>query len=292
MHVRRLTLLLGMVAALGAAVPAAAIPRPMSPDEARFASFLAGLPPRATPGERAAAAGEALLGRPYVAAPLAPPPGSQEAEPLVARLDGFDCVTLVETCLAVARTQERDRTWRDFTEELERLRYREGRRAGYASRLHYFSDWLRDNDRRDIVRNLTAALGGVPDTRPLTFMSRHRSAYPALADDGVFADLSRLEASASKPPRHVIPKARIGSILPMLQAGDVLAFATDIEGLDVAHVGLVHRTAGGAVHVLHAPEPGQAVQISRTPLVAYTARHAQHVGVMVGRLLPVRPTQP
>jgi hypothetical protein len=263
----------------------------MAPDEASFATFLSTLPTEGLPGARAAAVGSALLGRPYIANPLTPPTCSLEAEPLVARLDGFDCVTLVETCLAVARAQERQRTWQAFQTELEGLRYRDGRRAGYVSRLHYFSDWLSDNDRRGTVRNLTAALGGVPDPRPLTFMTSHRGAYAALANDTVFAGLGRWEAEASRRPRTVIPKARIGAVLPMLQAGDVLAFATDLEGLDVSHVGLVHRTTGGAVHLLHAPEPGQPVQISRNALVAYTTRHKHHVGLMVGRLQLVRPPQ-
>ncbi|MEB3330489.1 MAG: N-acetylmuramoyl-L-alanine amidase-like domain-containing protein [Candidatus Sericytochromatia bacterium] len=291
MLVRRVGFLLTMVVALGGGT-AVALPRPMSADEARFAGFLADLPARATPGARAAAVGEALLGRPYVANPLMGAVGAGRAEPLTARLDGFDCVTLVETCLAVARAQERARTWQAFTEELERLRYRDGQRAGYTSRLHYFSDWLRDNDRRATVRNLTADLGGVRDTRPLTFMTRHRSAYPALADEAVFTGLRLAEAAASRQPRHVIPKAHIPAVLPLLQPGDVLAFATDIEGLDVAHVGLAHRTPEGAVHVLHAPAPGQPVQISRAPLVTYTARHARHVGLMVGRLLPVKVSLP
>ncbi|MBK7785299.1 MAG: DUF1460 domain-containing protein [Gemmatimonadetes bacterium] len=32
--------------------------------------------------------------------------------------------------------------WARFGTEMERMRYRDGRRRGYASRLHYFSEWI------------------------------------------------------------------------------------------------------------------------------------------------------
>ena len=91
--------------------------------------------------------GELAAGTPYV-------PGTLDAyltagaalpatEPLTLSLTRFDCVTLVESCLGVARVARRDgaATWERFGQEIEAMRYRDGVRLGYASRLHYFSEW-------------------------------------------------------------------------------------------------------------------------------------------------------
>ena len=77
-------------------------------------------------------------------------------EPLTLSLTHFDCVTLVESCLAVARVARGGApTWESFGREIERMRYRGGT-AGYASRLHYFSEWIADGERR----GLCATWGG------------------------------------------------------------------------------------------------------------------------------------
>ena len=50
-------------------------------------------------------------------------------------------------------------TWERFGREIERMRYRGGTRAGYTSRLHYFSEWIADGEKRGLVRDLGAELG-------------------------------------------------------------------------------------------------------------------------------------
>jgi hypothetical protein len=294
---RRQPLLAAVLAllALAPAPAALAIPRPLPPEEARFADFAGALSREGDMSALVARVARTFVGRPYLANTLneAKPvgaPSPDDAEPLVCRLDAFDCVTLVESSLAIARAVAADRPdWPGFQKELERLRYRDGRREGYASRLHYFSEWIADNERRGLLQDLTPSLGGVPDPRPIKFMSAHRGAYKKLANDQVYARIQQTEAALSRLPRHVIPKDRVASILPLLQSGDIIAFATDIDGLDVVHTGLVERLPNGAVHLLHAPEPGQQVTVSRKPLAEYIRVFKRHVGVMIARPLPPKP---
>jgi len=75
-------------------------------------------------------------------------------------LTRFDCVTLVESCLAVARVAAAPGppTWERFGAEVERMRYRGGVRRGYTSRLHYFSEWISDGESRGLVHDLGAEL--------------------------------------------------------------------------------------------------------------------------------------
>jgi len=199
----------------------------------------------------------------------------------------FDCVSLVEACLGVARTAaaRADAGWDRYAQEIERMRYRRGMRSDYASRLHYFSEWITDGVRRGLVDDLGTTLGAEPDARPLRFMSQHRASYPALADDATFRAIEMRERLLDSSPRQVIAKARIPEIQDQLQTGDVLAFATSIEGLDVTHTGLAYRTADGVMRVLHAPLSGGVVQVSPGTVADYVNGLRNSTGILVARPL-------
>ncbi|MCS4609169.1 DUF1460 domain-containing protein, partial [Enterobacter kobei] len=150
-------------------------------------------------GRAAARVGELAIGTPYEAYTLeaylrAGGDGTMR-EPLALSLTRFDCVTLVEASLAIARVAHGDGppTWERFAREVERMRYRNGERGGYATRLHYFSEWIADGDRRGLVRDLGHELGGVEDARPLRFMTEHRESYVALRDERVFRQIAEME---------------------------------------------------------------------------------------------------
>jgi hypothetical protein len=234
--------------------------------------------------------GELALGSPYKAYTLeeylAAPGASPLREPLTAYLTAFDCVSLVESALAIARAAAKPGAgWDDFAREIERMRYRGGVREGYASRLHYFSEWIADNVRRGLLRELGPELGALDDTRPLRFMTTHRSAYRALADDSVYRAIGVMERRLDAWPRQVVPTARIASVLDRIETGDVLAFATSIEGLDCTHTGLAYRDRAGVMRVLHAPLSGGEVQVSRGTLPEYVAALRSGTGIIVARPL-------
>lgn len=242
-------------------------------------------------GRGAARVGELALGTPYEAYALegyiragGDPSGE---EPLTLSLTRFDCTTLVESCLAVARAAGAPGvpSWNRFGQEVEHMRYRGGVRRGYASRLHYFSEWISDGARRGLVRDLGAELGGAEDARPLRFMTEHRDRYPALANATVFGAIAAMERGLDGHPRRVVPTKRIPEIVGRIETGDVLAFATEIPGLDVTHAAFAHRGTDGVLRVLHAPLSGGVVEISRTTLPEYVAAIRRSTGVLVARPL-------
>jgi len=208
-------------------------------------------------------------------------------EPLTLSLTRFDCVTLVESCLAVARAagDARAPSWQRFGQEIERMRYRGGKRQGYASRLHYFSEWITDGERRGLVHDLGAELGGVNDARPLRFMTEHRSSYPALADESVFRAIGEMERSLDSHPRYVVPTERIPQVVDRIETGDVLAFATAIPGIDVSHAAFAYRDSAGILRVLHAPLSGGVVEITRSTLPEYVSAIRRATGILVARPL-------
>ena len=297
-------------AALGAAVVllpsplrawmrGAALPAHTDADRARLATWSArlradGLTRHDAPlGRAAVRVGELAVGSPYVAyaleAYMRAGGSPRSREPLTLWLTRFDCVSLVESCLAVARASEGAAapTWARFGREVERMRYRGGVRKSYASRLHYFSEWISDGARRGLVRDLGAELGGEADTRPLRFMTEHRASYRALADARVFREIAAMERGLDDHARFVIPTARIAAVADRIESGDVLAFATSRPGLDVTHAAFAHRDAAGVLRVLHAPLSGGAVEVSRLPLPEYVAAIERSTGILVARPLRV-----
>jgi len=284
----------GMLTSRADGGPAA---RPADPDFERLLAWTAALRDRglgraASPiGASAVRVGELAAGTPYepsmLEAYLRAGGSPSDQEPLTLSLTRFDCVTLVESCLAVARVagDQGAPTWERFGREIERMRYRGGERRGYTSRLHYFSEWIADGAKRGLVRDLGAELGGVEDRRPLRFMTRHRASYPAFADEQVYREIGTIEHRLDGRPRRVIPTARIPEVSGRIESGDVLAFATAIPGLDVTHAAFAYRDAGGVLRVLHAPLSGGVVAITRATLPEYVAAIRRATGVLVARPL-------
>jgi hypothetical protein len=238
-------------------------------------------------GERIGAIGIALLGTPYVAATLEA--GDREVCSVDLRV--LDCVTFYETAVGFARMLKGGgRTPRALLEQVRFTRYRGGRLLGYASRLHYTSDWFADNARKRVVRVVTRELPGAArlDTR-VNFMSTHPAAYPALADDPTLVrTIARIEGRLSGRPMVYVPKERVVDAQPSLMTGDIVGITTSIDGLDCAHTGLCYRDERGRVRLLHASTTAREVTLD-DELPAYLARVPTHTGVMVAR--PLEPAR-
>src|SRR5271169_4770281 len=86
-----------------------------------------------------------FLGHSYKPNPLI---GSADtAEVFTASLDRFDCVTYIETIVALARASNVD----DFIDWLRKIRYEHGR-IQWKQRNHYMTLWIRNNVRKGILR--------------------------------------------------------------------------------------------------------------------------------------------
>ena len=233
-------------------------------------------------GERVVALGRWFVGAPYT-------PGTLETLPerLVVNLREFDCVTYVEVMLAMARVLEGgEPTFERFLDQLRRIRYRDGRIEGYASRLHYFSEWIHDNDRLGIVRDVTREIGGAPTGEPIDFMSSNREEYRALEDPKTLAWILAVEERLSARTRYYVPQARIAEVAPAIRNGDIIAITSALRGLDVAHTGFA-IWIDGRLHFMNAPLVGKDVRISELPLAERVAGIEGQDGIMVAR--PVDP---
>ena len=120
-----------------------------------------------------------FLGRPYVAHTLE----VNDTEQLVVNTRQLDCTTLVETVVALTLCHEQGKkTWQDYLNMLQTLRYRQGVLQGYPSRLHYFSDWIDDKEQMRLVQEIQGP--NPPFTAvqlvSVDFMSTHPQYYKSL----------------------------------------------------------------------------------------------------------------
>jgi len=224
--------------------------------------------------------GKKFLGFPYEANTLDVP----DSEQLVCDLHSFDCVTFVENVLALSLCIKNDRLSYDaYQNELMKIRYRGGRLQGYASRLHYFSDWIYDNARKGIVDDVTDSVGGVPYKKTINFMTTHRSSYRKLVEDSMFRQIAACEESLRTRTMFYIPKSDIEKVQSAIQTGDIIAITSAQAGLDISHTGIAVKSESGELLFLHAPDVGEKVTMISEPLGEYLKRHAGQTGIMVAR---------
>lgn len=242
-------------------------------------------------GESMAFIGLSFVGTKYVPATLELP-GEEE---VVVNLQELDCVTFVENVLALAlfiRQAEPEilesemETQARYRRILTRIRYRRGRVDGYPSRLHYFTDWILDNQAKGLVQEVTADLGGEEDFRAIDFMSTHPESYRQLANPMVLNAIQDREFYLSGLGRYRIPQEEIATRSSWIQDGDIIAATSTVDGLDVAHTGLAFWR-DGALHLLHAPLVGEVVEVSRIPLADRILRIEGQDGIRV-----IRPQEP
>jgi hypothetical protein len=222
--------------------------------------------------------GRGFLGAPYIAGSLDPP----GPERLIVNLRAFDCVTYVETVLAIARTVRAAGDVGVFRTELAGMRYRDGRVPSYTGRLHYFSDWIATNEARGLVEDVTARIGGEPDRRSIHFMTSNAGAYPQLADAAHAEAIRATERVLTARPRYRVPQSRLAGAAGAIRNGDIIAATSTLDGLDVAHTGFA-LWADGRLLLMHAPLAGGVVEISARPLAERIRATRTQDGVMVAR---------
>lgn len=232
-----------------------------------------------------------LKGLPYVASTLEFNPTEQ----LAINLTQMDCATLVDNVLALSFTTQKGSTrFKDFCYWLERIRYRNGKLDGYASRNHYFSQWLISNHKMGLVEELQgdAAKQYSPFTAQkkidLHYMTQHPNSYPMLKRDKTQLSLiTQYEKEASGKTIRYVPRAMLNKgkdILGCIHDGDILAIVTKKDGLDVSHLGLAVWGKDGKLHLLNASSIHHKVVLEPMTLYEYMGKHPSQLGVRVVRV--------
>ena len=226
-----------------------------------------------------------MLGVPYVAGTL----DGNEEEQLVVLVDSLDCTTFVETVLAFCIADKRgERDYEGFKKALTQIRYRDGILNGYTSRLHYFSDWIRNNEQMGFVKECTSETAcSLPKELWLDFMTTHVDSYlPMKKNPELVKEMASHEKNWQGTVVSYIPKEKLN--LPpeglKIKDGDVLALVTNIKGLDVVHVGFAFWK-DNQLHLLHASS--SAKKVIEDPKTQYESSKntKAHIGVRAIRFV-------
>ena len=161
---------------------------------------------------------------------------------------------------------------------------------GYASRLHYTTEWIRQGEQTGVFEDLSEALGGVRDAREIDFMSKHPDSYAPLKGESQYAKDNRgriraMEARVSAMPRFYIPKEGLAAVEDRIQSGDILCIATSVDGLDYSHVVIAYREKpGDRLTFIHASTSAKKVVVEPRTLEAYLRANARALGISVLRV--------
>jgi Protein of unknown function (DUF1460). len=204
-------------------------------------------------------------------------------EKLIVNVSCFDCNTFVETVLALARCAIAGKLSRsEFRKNLKLIRYRQGKIDGYSSRLHYFTDWLRDNEKKKTLKDISRQFDAETQRKKINYMTINRTSYPALKNEFEFRQMRLVEKNISRKVFHIISKDKVSRQKTKINNGDVIAFTTKDEGLDVAHAGFA-IWQGKNLHLLHASSKEGGVVISKRTLVAYLKSNKKFTGITIAR---------
>lgn len=225
--------------------------------------------------------GTYFTGTPYVAHTL-----ETEPEQLVVNLREMDCTTFAENCLAIAKTiQSENLTFEQFADELKNVRYRNGKIDGYQSRLHYFSDWIFDNQQKKLLKDVSKEIAATPYNKEIDFMSTHPDSYKQLKDSAALVKkIAQQENDMNSRQLFYIPENKIAEVEDKLMDGDIVGITTNVKGLDISHAGILVNKAG-RIHLMHASSLAEEVVFSDEPLEDYLLNSNSVTGIMVARPL-------
>lgn len=254
-------------------------------DRAVFERYLAELEPKKLlpPNELLIETARFFLGTPYVASTL-----EREPEGLVINLREMDCTTFVENVIALTRTlQDTTPSFDVFCRNLQQVRYRKNTITDYTDRLHYMADWLYENDRKRIVKDMNWEIGGQSFPLNLSYISTHPDSYKQLKNHP-----ERVQKMADKEKEinarlyFYLPKEDIHIREAGIKDGDIICFVTTVKGLDVTHVGIACRV-GEKLTFIHASSTAKKVIVNPESLQVYAEGIKTNKGLLVARPLPV-----
>ncbi|MFW5819754.1 MAG: N-acetylmuramoyl-L-alanine amidase-like domain-containing protein [Bacteroidota bacterium] len=221
-----------------------------------------------------------FLGFPYKAGTLE----HDGKETLIINLREFDCTTFIEHVMALSlNIMNKEVTFEDYCQQLKKIRYRGGIIDGYPSRLHYFSDWLHDNEKKDLIKIIHIPGHSVILEKQINFMSTHPGNYNKLGNADFLKEIKTQEEEIIQRTFTYIPQEKISVATSEIRSGDLIAITTNIAGLDIMHTGLSIRI-NNQMHLIHASSRSNKVIISGDNLHDEVNKNKLMSGIMVARI--------
>ena len=228
-----------------------------------------------------------FLDIPYVAHTLELYP---DDERLVLNTRELDCTTYVDVVVALTMCARRGETsFRQFVRQLHQQRYWGGKCDGYPSRIHYFSDWIRDNTALGFVEEVQQPNPPfvAVQTVKVGYMTTHPDAYISLKKHPEFIPvIAKQEKALTGKKFRYIPTDQVKDNKDVREAvhnGDVIGIVTTADGLDIAHLGIAVWHDDG-LHMIDASSIHKKVVEETITLRQYLERRKNAVGIRIVRL--------
>jgi len=205
-------------------------------------------------------------------------------EALIINLREFDCTTFIENVIVISQNISNQKfSFREYCDQLKTIRYREGIIDRYPSRLHYFSDWLYDNEKKDLIEIIEFPGISVTLKKDINFMSTHTDSYNKLGNPNFADEIKHQEKAINKRDFRYIPQEKIDQAASGIKPGDLIAITTSIDGLDIMHTGLAIKI-NGKVHLIHASSVSERITISDKSLHDKINDNKLMSGIVVARV--------
>ena len=237
-------------------------------------------------GERVNKFALALRGTPYVNYTLEL---HDTIEAPSVNMAGMDCWTLFEIALCMGRLvalHPPPYSPQEMLRLVEMDRYRNGRcTERFDSRLHHLEDWIQDNAKRGLVKNITPSLGGKKLHRRMAYMGKKPHLYRQLrADPSLVPAFIRIENELSRRGITYVPRSQVPRIESKLRNGDIICIVTNWHETYTSHVGIASRDSNGVLRFLHASKNHREVVLDDR-LSDYLNKFSTHAGIYVARPL-------
>lgn len=227
-----------------------------------------------------------LKGIPYVAHTLE----INKKEKLVINLRQLDCTTYVENVVALSMCMsEKKYTFKSFSDNLKKIRYRDESQPHYTQRLHYFTDWIENNTKKGICKEIQSPTPPFTNTQKINvfYMSENPSKYKMLKENPKYIPtIRKTEQNINQKTYKYIPKTEVkntNTVRRTIQDGDIIATTTSLKGLDIQHIGFAIWHKDG-LHMLNASSLHHKVVEEPMTLYNYLQKQKTMTGIRIIRL--------
>lgn len=227
-----------------------------------------------------------LKGIPYVAHTLE----INKKEKLVINLRQLDCTTYVENVVALSMCMsEKKYTFKRFCDNLKKIRYRDESQPHYTQRLHYFTDWIENNTKKGICKEIQSPTPPFTNTQRINvfYMSENPSKYKMLKENPKYIPtIRKTEQNINQKTYRYIPKTEVKNtniVRRTIQDGDIIATTTSLKGLDIQHIGFAIWHKDG-LHMLNASSLHHKVVEEPMTLYNYLQKQKTMTGIRIIRL--------
>ncbi len=209
------------------------------------------------------------------------------ADQLLINTTSFDCVTFIETFLAMAFTTYdlrknpfalEDEIFQLFSKYLMLIRYYENKPTdSWDNRINYYTEQL--FKLADLGLLVPVTENAKRYDKKINYISSHKYKFRGIKN---WQRIRQTERFLTKRPKYYYPLKDIEKCyLPVAREGDIVALTTTVEGLEVSHTGII-TLKNGRLYFSHASQKHKKLKMEED-FLEYLNTRSTITGILVFR---------